>query len=62
MIDGRQYVAIAAGGSGKNATKSGDSIIAFALPQGRPQTAPTAASAPAPAGRRLDQPLRRQPR
>jgi quinoprotein glucose dehydrogenase len=33
MIDGRQYVAIAAGGSGKNATKSGDSIIVFALPQ-----------------------------
>ena len=33
MIDGRQYVVIAAGGSGKNATKSGDSIIAFALPQ-----------------------------
>ncbi len=33
MIGGRQYVAIAAGGSGKNATKSGDSIIAFALPQ-----------------------------
>jgi glucose dehydrogenase len=32
MIDGREYVAIAAGGSGKNATKSGDSIIAFALP------------------------------
>lgn len=32
MIEGRQYVAIAAGGSGKNATKSGDSIIAFALP------------------------------
>ncbi|MFL6280078.1 MAG: family 16 glycoside hydrolase [Vicinamibacterales bacterium] len=32
MIDGRQYVAIATGGSGKNATKSGDSIIAFALP------------------------------
>ena len=32
MIGGRQYVAIAAGGSGKNATKSGDSIIAFALP------------------------------
>ena len=26
MIDGRQYVTIAAGGSGKNATKSGDSI------------------------------------
>ena len=33
MVGGRQYVAIAAGGSGKNATKSGDSIIAFALPQ-----------------------------
>ena len=33
LIDGRQYVVIAAGGSGKNATKSGDSIIAFALPQ-----------------------------
>src|SRR6185295_4782910 len=32
MLDGREYVAIAAGGSGKNATKSGDSIIAFALP------------------------------
>ena len=32
MIDGRQYVVVAAGGSGKNATKSGDSIIAFALP------------------------------
>ncbi len=32
MIDGRQYLAIAAGGSGKNATRSGDSIIAFALP------------------------------
>jgi quinoprotein glucose dehydrogenase len=34
MVDGRQYVAIAAGGSGKNATKSGDAIIAFALPAG----------------------------
>ena len=32
MIGGRQYLAIAAGGSGKNATRSGDSIIAFALP------------------------------
>jgi quinoprotein glucose dehydrogenase len=49
MINGRQYVAIAAGGSGKNATKSGDSIIAFALPQERRQTSPAApagASAP----------------
>ena len=50
MIDGRQYVAIAAGGSGKNATKSGDSIIALALPQDRPQTAPSAATSPAPSG------------
>jgi quinoprotein glucose dehydrogenase len=32
MVGGKQYVAIAAGGSGKNATKSGDAIIAFALP------------------------------
>jgi quinoprotein glucose dehydrogenase len=32
MVGGRQYVAIAAGGSGKNATKSGDAIVAFALP------------------------------
>jgi quinoprotein glucose dehydrogenase len=32
MVAGRQYVAIAAGGSGKNATKSGDAIVAFALP------------------------------
>jgi quinoprotein glucose dehydrogenase len=45
MIDGRQYIAIAAGGSGKNATKSGDSIIAFALPQDRRQTAPAATTA-----------------
>lgn len=43
MIDGRQYLAIAAGGSGKNATRSGDSIIAFALPQDRQEPAPTAA-------------------
>ncbi|MEX2235178.1 MAG: family 16 glycoside hydrolase [Cyclobacteriaceae bacterium] len=32
MIDGKQYLVIAAGGGGKNATKYGDSIIAFALP------------------------------
>ena len=32
MVNGRQYVAIAAGGGGKNATKSGDTIVAFALP------------------------------
>jgi quinoprotein glucose dehydrogenase len=47
MIDGRQYIAIAAGGSGKNATKSGDSIIAFALPQDRGQTPPTPSAASA---------------
>jgi quinoprotein glucose dehydrogenase len=34
VIDGRQYVVIAAGGGGKNATKYGDSIIAFGLPLG----------------------------
>lgn len=32
MVDGKQYVVIATGGSGKNGTKAGDSIIAFALP------------------------------
>lgn len=50
MVDGTQYVAIAAGGSGKNATKSGDAIIAFALPQsqdprGQPDPGADAASA-----------------
>ena len=40
MIDGRQYVAIAAGGSGKNATRSGDSVIAFALPADEPRPSP----------------------
>lgn len=32
VIDGKEYVVIAAGGGGKNGTKYGDSIIAFALP------------------------------
>lgn len=32
MLDGRQYLVVAAGGGGKNGTKSGDSVIAFALP------------------------------
>jgi hypothetical protein len=32
VINGKQYVVIAAGGGGKNMTKSGDSVIAFALP------------------------------
>ncbi len=31
MIDGKEYVVIAAGGGGKNGTRYGDSIIAFAL-------------------------------
>ena len=35
MTGGREYVAIAAGGGGKNATKSGDAIIAFALPDAK---------------------------
>ena len=58
MIDGRQYVAIAAGGSGKNATKSGDSIVAFALPQARRTDSAHTARSPA-FCRRLDQPVRR---
>ena len=40
MVGGKQYVAIAAGGSGKNATKSGDAIIAFALPDAATPTQP----------------------
>ena len=32
MLDGKEYVAIAAGGGAKNGTKGGDSIVAFALP------------------------------
>jgi quinoprotein glucose dehydrogenase len=31
---GRQYVVIASGGHGKSGTKHGDSVVAFALPQG----------------------------
>ena len=33
MLDGRQYVVIAAGGGGKQATPLGNSIVAFALPE-----------------------------
>jgi quinoprotein glucose dehydrogenase len=33
VVDGRQFVVIAAGG-GKMATKSGDTYVAFALPEG----------------------------
>lgn len=35
-VNGRQYVVIAAGGGGKLRTKSGDTYIAFALPQEKP--------------------------
>jgi quinoprotein glucose dehydrogenase len=31
MVNGREYVVIAAGGGGKNATRSGDSVIAFTV-------------------------------
>jgi quinoprotein glucose dehydrogenase len=43
MVDGKQYVVIAAGGGGKNATRSGDAIVAFALPD--PPGAPTGPAA-----------------
>ena len=32
VIDGRQYIVIAAGGHGKLGTKRGDSVVAFTLP------------------------------
>ena len=59
MVDGRQYVAIAAGGGGKNATKSGDSIVAFALAED-PVVQKPAGSSRAGQRRRLDRPLRRR--
>ncbi len=43
MVNGREYVAISAGGGGKNATKSGDSVIAFALPEKEEAQTPTIA-------------------
>jgi 3-keto-disaccharide hydrolase len=49
MLNGKQYVVIAAGGGGKNATKSGDSIIAFALPD-----QPVAQSATEPASQWME--------
>ncbi len=33
QVNGRQYVAIAAGGAGKLATKAGDAFVAFSLPE-----------------------------
>jgi quinoprotein glucose dehydrogenase len=55
MVNGRQFVAIAAGGGGKNATRSADSLVAFALPEptgaaSAPATAPAQAGAAAPNG------------
>jgi quinoprotein glucose dehydrogenase len=38
MVDGRQFVAVAAGGGGKLRTKSGDAFVAFALPDARSQS------------------------
>jgi quinoprotein glucose dehydrogenase len=32
MVNGRQYVVIAAGGAGKLGTRAGDAFVAFALP------------------------------
>jgi quinoprotein glucose dehydrogenase len=52
MVNGRQYVAIAAGGSGKNATRSGDAIIAFALPREGP--ADTSSATPPAASRWIE--------
>lgn len=50
QLDGRQYVAIAAGGSGKNATKAGDSILVFALPKSpEVEKSPVATAPSAPA-------------
>jgi len=51
MVGGRQYVVIAAGGSGKNGTKAGDSIIAFALPSANTRSRSLEATAkPSPDG------------
>ncbi len=40
MIDGKQYLVVTAGGGGKNATKSGDAVIAFAMPEETKQAEP----------------------
>jgi quinoprotein glucose dehydrogenase len=46
LVNGRQYVAIAAGGGGKPRTKSGDQFVVFALPDPK---ADGASPAPRPA-------------
>jgi quinoprotein glucose dehydrogenase len=43
LLDGKQYMVIAAGGGGKNGTKYGDSIIAFALPDSKEAPSPSKA-------------------
>jgi quinoprotein glucose dehydrogenase len=45
MTGGRQFVVIAAGGGGKNATPSSDAIVAFALPQEPPAPVESARAA-----------------
>jgi hypothetical protein len=49
MAGGRQFVAIAAGGGGKNATPSADAIVTFALPDAADQTGIDSAAATTPA-------------
>jgi len=44
MHEGKQYVAIVCGGGGKNRTKSGDTLIAFALPDDIPAITKTTES------------------
>lgn len=45
VMNGRQYLVIVCGGGGKNRTPSGDSVLAFALPEDDsiPQSPPTSA-------------------
>jgi quinoprotein glucose dehydrogenase len=43
MVNGKQFVAIAAGGGGKLGTKSGDEFVAFALPNAAAATVATSA-------------------
>jgi quinoprotein glucose dehydrogenase len=50
MVDARQYVAIAAGGGGKNGTPTSDTIVAFALPLEHETTVPTGSAGASDAG------------
>lgn len=40
MVNGKEYVVITCGGGGKNATKSGDAVVAFALPDEKEEPTP----------------------